>query len=55
MIDTPTLTPTALPTPVGARDSFGEHFSVELDRVLTDWLADLDAQELHAHHARASI
>jgi lysyl-tRNA synthetase class I len=55
MIDNPILTPTALPTPVGARDSFGEHFSVELDRVLTDWLADLDTLEPHAHHGRASV
>jgi len=37
-----THTPTAFPTPVGARDSFGKYFSVELDQVLTDWLTELD-------------
>ena len=40
MDSTPTFAP--MPSPVGARDCFGEHFSAELDQVLTDWLDGLD-------------
>ena len=55
MMDNTTLTPTALPTPVGARDSFSEHFPVELDRVLTEWLTDLNVPEPKARPGRAVV
>ena len=50
-----TPTPIALPTPVGARDSSGEHFSVELDQVLTDWLTEFDAVEPREHIGVARV